>query len=520
AMGAGRGRLVRQLLIEALLISSVAGTIGFAASYWVMSLGSKVYMPFPMPVAFDLRPDSTVLFLSVAATLMTGLVTGLAPALQITGTQLAPALKEAGEVFFAGRKVGLRKVLIVSQVAAALGLLVILGILSVGIRTTLGFDSGFDPRHLYIASFDPVRDGYTSQRAADFFRNLVADVQQLPSVQSAAWTESVPVSMPGAMVRAWDVGVPNVKPVRAIPHVVGDRYFETARISIQEGRSFGIADFADDANTVIVSAAFVRELGSTGASVGRVIEVENGELGPARILPGSFDHRLTVSRATRFQIVGVAADINEGLVVGKPRPAVYLPLRASAFANPPVQGIALLIRAVPGSDVLADLRKRVARIDAAMNVIDPHSMKERIARFTAPLRMAVWTYGAVGVFGLILAAVGVTGLTAYSVVRRTREIAIRLALGASRWQVVSLVTREGLVLTSIGTALGMALAAAGASLLTAMDSTVARVTSTSTTDPVVLIGAPLVLGCVTLLACYIPARRCLRLNPALTLKHD
>ena len=162
-----------------------------------------------------------------------------------------------------------------------------------------------------------------------------------------------------------------------------------------------------------------------------------------------------------------------------------------------MQGITLLIRTLPGADVLASLRESVARIDSTVNLIDPQSMEERINRFTAPMRMAAWTYGAVGVFSLVLAAVGLAGLTAYSVARRTRELGIRMALGARPGQVMALVTRESIVLVVIGTLLGMVIALAGTRLLSAMNATVGRVTGTNTADPFVLIGAPAVLALVS-----------------------
>jgi ABC-type antimicrobial peptide transport system permease subunit len=170
--------------------------------------------------------------------------------------------------------------------------------------------------------------------------------------------------------------------------------------------------------------------------------------------------------------------------------------------------------------MLPAIRESAARVDDRINAIDPQSMDERIDRFTAPMQAAAWTYTAVGVFSLILASVGLAGLTAYSVARRSRELGIRMALGARPGQVMTLVTRESAVLVAVGTVLGLAIAFFGTRLLSAMNATVGRVTGTNTTDPVVFLGAVVALAVVTVLACYIPARRCLRIDPASALRQE
>jgi predicted permease len=520
AVGAGRGRLVRQLVIEALVLSCLAGAIGFAASWWIMSLGSTVRMPFPMPVAFDLRPDLRVFAYCVGIAVAAGLSTGLIAAIRTVGGELLPALKQGTDLSGASNRWNLRQSLIVLQVAAALGLLIVVGVLSVGMRTTLGFEKGFDSRNLFMVSFDPGRDGLPPGQVESFFRNVMASVQQLPGVHSAAWTESVPVSMPGSTLEAWDPSSSAPSPIRAVPHVVGERYFETAGIPILDGRAFRSGDLAPDTNAVIVSAQFARRLWGSASAAGRMIAVREASMGAAKILPAGFDYRKSDLRLERYAVIGVVEDISEGLVVEKPRPAVYLPLRTSRYANPPVQGITLLVRTVPGVDMLPAIRESAARVDDRINAIDPQSMDERIDRFTAPMQAAAWTYTAVGVFSLILASVGLAGLTAYSVARRSRELGIRMALGARPGQVMTLVTRESAVLVAVGTVLGLAIAFFGTRLLSAMNATVGRVTGTNTTDPVVFLGAVVALAVVTVLACYIPARRCLRIDPASALRQE
>jgi predicted permease len=523
ALGASRARLIRQLLTESMMLAIAAGVAGFLASTWLMTLGSQVRMPFPMPVAFDFRPDGRVLLLTIAVSLCTGLVFGLAPALQATRNDLASALKEGGNLFIrAHRRFSLRNVLMVSQVAGSLTLLVVLGLLSLGIQTTLGIQTGFDAKNLYLISVDPVRDGYSGERAAAYFEKLLDRVKALPSITAATLTETVPVSMPGSAVTVSTPSGPQRTSIRAMKHVTGKDYFDTAGIPILLGRSFRKQDEAEQSGVVIVSEALARQLWEGGESVGRRIEIGNGEIGAPKILPGSFDFRPTVSGGglQSFEVVGVSADVAEGLVVGKPRPALYFPLRPSSYRHPSLQGVTLMVRAKPGVDALAAVRREMSLIDEGVTPFNARSMNEQIAQFMAPLQMAAWTYGLIGVFGLVLASVGLAGVTAYSVAQRSREIGIRMALGAKSQDVLSLVMKEGFVLVAAGTSIGMAGAWAGARMLAAMNSSVGRVSSTSTSDPTVLIGAPLVLAVLALIACYVPARKSVQIDPAVTLRQE
>jgi macrolide transport system ATP-binding/permease protein len=523
ALGASRARIIRQLLTESMMIAVAAGIIGFVASMWLMRLSSRVRMPFPMPVTFDFQPDGRVLLLTLALSLCTGLLFGLAPALQSTRTDVMPAIKGGSGIFFrTHRRFSLRNLLMVGQMAGSLTLLVVLGLLSVGIQTTLGIQAGFNPKNLYLISLDPIRDGYSAERAAALFARLLDRVKALPGITDASLTETVPVSMPGTAVT---ISMPSGRQrvaLRALKHVVGVGYFDTTGISILYGRGFSKGDDARHSTRVIVSEALARELGNGGEAVGQEIEVGNGEIGPPKILPGSFDFRPTVmgNGVRTFEIIGVAANVAEGLVVQKRRPALYFPLTLASYTQPSLQGVTLIVRAAPGVDGIAMVRREVSAIDDGIVPFNARSMEDQIGQFIAPLRMAAWTYGLIGVFGLVLASVGLAGATAYAIAQRRREIGIRRALGASNQDVLWLIMSEGLVLVTIGTSLGMAGSWAGARILSAMNSSVGRVTSTSTSDPTVLIGAPILLAFLALIACYIPARKSMLIDPSITLREE
>jgi predicted permease len=417
----------------------------------------------------------------------------------------------------------LRNILMVSQLAGSLALLVILGLLSLGIQTTMGIQAGFNPRNLYLISLDPIRDGYSGAQAADFFQKLLDRLKRLPSVTAASLTETVPVSMAGSRVTFSTpaAGASNSRAVEsAIKHVVGKDYFDTTGIRILLGRGFRKEDEANGARAVIVSEELVREFWNAEDPVGRRIEIGSGAIEPPNVLLGSYDYRPAVEGRQVFEVVGVASDVTEGLVVEKPQRVIYFPLRTADYARPSLQGVTLMVRATPGVDALAAVRREISAMNTNITLFNSRSMAEHIAEFMAPLRIAAWTYGLIGVFGLILAAVGLAGVTAYSVTQRRREIGIRMALGARSNDVLGLVMKEGLVLVTAGTIIGMACAWAGARLLSAMNSSVGTVTSTSASDPVVLYGAPVLLAGLALVACYVPARKSMRIDPAVALRQE
>jgi macrolide transport system ATP-binding/permease protein len=523
ALGASRARIVRQLLTESMIVVAAAAVPGFLTSVWLLRLLSGVRMPYLIPVTYDLRPDAKVLMLTIVLTGFTGLLFGLVPALQATRTDLASAIKEGGNVRLPGRhRWSLRNVLMVGQFAGSLTLLVILGLLSVGIQTTMGIQAGFTPKNLYLISLDPVRDGYSAAQTTAFLEKLLDRVKLLPSVASASLTETVPVSLGGSRARVSVPGDRAHETIAVIRHVVGKDYFETTGIALPAGHAFRQEDVANPTAAVIVSQEFARQFWKGSDPLGRQIEIGDDALTPSGVLPGSYDYRVggAANRRKVFEVVGVAGDVAEGLIVQKPSPAMYFPLRPTDYARPAAQGITLMVRAEPGVDAVAAVRREMSAIDPNITPFNIRSMPEQIDQFMAPLRSSSWTYGFIGIFGLVLSAVGLAGMTAYSVAQRGREIGIRIALGAQRGNVLGLVMREGLGLVVAGTAIGMAGAWTGSRLLAAMNSSVGKVTSTSTSDSTVLLGAPLLLAVLALLACYVPARKSMKIDPVEALRQE
>jgi predicted permease len=515
ALGASRARLIRQLLTESMLVATGAGVLGFIVSVWLMRWASQMKMPFPIPISFDMNPDARVLMFTMGLTVFTGLVFGLAPALESTRTDLAPALKQGGNIQLPRRRRrSLRNGLVLCQMAASLTLLLLTGYMGLGIQSSLGLQQGFNPRNLYLIALDPIRDGYSSLQAAAFFDKLLDRVKRLPSVTAASLTDTVPVAMAGNAGVTFSVAGSNTG--NALRHIVGQGYFQTAGIPILLGREFR----KEDASAVIVSEELVRRYWDGRNALGQQIEIGNGEVAPALgALPGTFDLRpeLLGKERRTYEVVGVAKDLAEDFVARKKHPVIYFPLRDADFARPSLRGVTLMVRAVPGVDAIGAVRREISSMDASLAPFNARSMLEQIDEFMSPLRAASWTYGLIGAFGLILASVGLAGVTAYSVSRRGREIGIRVALGAQNRDVLALVLKEGVVLVTVGTVVGLAAAWAGIRVLSGLFFTVASVQSS---DPLLLVGAPLLLAFLALLACYLPARRSLRIDPAVALRQE
>lgn len=528
ALGAGRGRLIRQLLTESMLVAAAAGVLGLLMATWIMHLASQEKMDFPMPLAMHLEPDGRVLLFTLALAVFTGFAFGLAPALQATRTDLTPALKEGGNVRLRRyRRLSLRNVLVVSQVAGSLMLLLITGFLVIGHQRMTGLDVGFDPRRLYLLSLDPVRDGYSGSRAADFFQKVLDRVRKLPSVTSASLADSVPMTMIGKPGVTFSVdGERNSKVIRSgRKYDVSRDFFDTLGVSIVRGRGFRKEDEENGSTAVIVSERLVRECWKGEDPLGRRIEIGAEDIPgfalPSKGSPGARGPRMP-GKPRVLEVVGVARDMRDGLnMVGADTPpAIYIPLQPADFARSSLLGVTLMVRAVPGVDVVGAVRREISAIDDQLAPFKARSMPEQIDEMMYPVWVALWTYGCIGIFGLILASVGLAGVTAYSVTQRRREIGIRVALGATSGDVLGLVMKEGAVLVAIGTVIGLAGARAGIRLLSAAMSSIARASGTSASDPLLLVGAPALLAALAMAACYLPARKSMRIDPAITLRQE
>jgi len=523
ALGASRARLVRQLLTESMLVAAGAGALGFCLSMWLMHLASQVKMPLVIPVSYDLEPDGRAFVFTLFLSLFTGMAFGLAPALRATKTDLTPALKEGGAVRLHGfRRLTFRNMLVLSQVAGSLMLLLLTGFVVLGFQRSSGIEVGFDSANLYVMSLDPVRQGYSGARAADFLQKLLDRVQKLPSVTAACLTETVPMAVNGNPSVSFSTGLGSPRAIHSAHRfTVGKDYFDTLGVPILLGRGFRKEDEAAGSTAVIVTEKLVRVFWQGADPLGRRIEIADDQRPPSGLDSlGTFDHRFAAKGRQTFEVVGVVKDFKMLFAMEDPRPGVFFPLRASDYVQPSLRGVTLMMRAAPGGDVTGAVRHEISAMDASLTPFEARSMDDQIDQFMYLLRLAMKIYGTIGLFGLVLASVGLAGVTAYSVTQRSREIGIRIALGAARGDVLRLVMSEGIVLVAVGTVLGLAGACAAARMLSGMISAIATATSASTSDPVLLVGAPLLLAALALGACYLPARRSTRIDPVVALRQE
>jgi hypothetical protein len=384
--------------------------------------------------------------------------------------------------------------------------------------------AGFDPRNLYLISVDPVRDGYTAEQATAFFNRLLRRIQSVPGIESACLTDSVPGAING---RAWvqfsvlGPGVEHNKTVAsAMRYEVGHGFFQTTGIAILAGRGFDTRDESLDAMGVIVTEALASRYPDVTDLVGRRIEIGNDAVGGfVGLVPGTFDYRLRQHAGKQvFQVIGVAQDIVQDLGVQKPRPAIYFPLKPADYAQPSLQGVTIIAHATPGFDAIRAMQHQAAAIDSNITPFEPRTMVEQIVLFI--VRIAAWTYGFIGLAGLILATVGLAGVTSHAVMRRAREIGIRMALGARKLDVLALVMKETAALVAVGTVIGLLFAWAGTRALGFVFSSVAQSAAVTKYTPLLLFGAPVLLAALALFASYLPARRSTRIDPAATLRQE
>ena len=525
AMGAGRARLVRQLLTESMLIAVAAGGLGFLVAMGLMRLASRMRMPWVTPIALHLEPDKHCLMFTFALVILTGLAFGLLPALRATRCDLTPALKEGGAVRFSRyRRLNFRNLLVVAQIAASLTLLLIMGFLVIGYTRMTSVAVGFQPANLHLVSLDPVRDGFTGPQSAALFDRILDRIERLPFVTAAALTSHSPMEAlgyPASAISTMDQpgGKRTIRVARRF--LVGRHYFETVGVPIIAGRAFRKEDETKESRPVILSEHLAELLFPGENPIGRRIQL-GIEAVPGFNLGESTGTPARLRAAEPFEVVGVAHNVSDGLgaLQKQTYPAVYVPLSAADYAHPQLRGLTLIVRARPGVDALTAIRREIETVDSRLTPYGARTMAEQIDNVMSAVRVAGTTYACLGLFGLILASVGLAGVTAYSVARRGREIGIRMALGARRLDVLRLVMSEGAAMVAIGSVFGAAGAWAGMRALSGAMSQVASIAGSSTSDPLLIFGAPALLATLAMFACYVPARKSMRIDPAVTLRQE
>jgi predicted permease len=488
AVGAGRGRLVGQLLTESMLLFLLAGGGGLLLTAWLTRLLAAYHPPTPIRIDLDLSVDGRVMAFALLVALGTGLVFGMTPALQATRTDLVRGLRE-GETGRATSRSGLRSAFVVTQLAMSLLLLITAGLFARTLQSTLGSDPGFDPEGVAVAGINLSSHGYDGARASTVYRRLLDGLATSPEVESVALARIAPLSgdVLGGEIEAEVPGAGKTR-LSADFNVIDPEYLRTLRIDLRAGRDFTPADGEGAPAAAIVNETLARRLWANESPLGKRF----------------------VAAGVEREVVGVVGDAKYSSYRDEGLPFYYLPIAQNFSAD-----LTLLVRGrgEPAA-TLAAIGRELESIDPDLTLRQPMPLPAMLDFMLLPQRMAATLIGVFGLVGLLLAGTGIYGILAYHVSQRTREIGIRMALGATARGVLGLVVSQGLALTGLGIAGGLLLAFAATRLLSSL------VYGVSVTDPLTFMGVPLLLAVVAMAASYLPARRAIRVDPMVALRSE
>jgi predicted permease len=494
AIGAGRGRLIRQFLTESLLIAFAGGLLGLLVAQTGADLFSQFRIPTDIPVVLDFNLDPRVLLFTAGIAVASAILFGLAPAFRGSRPDLSSALKPGIAGGGKRRQFVGRNALVIAQVAGSLLLLVLATQSYRGVEFLLAAPAGFRTDHLLTATFDPSLARYTPAKTAEFYQRLLERARALGGVKSAALTEGVPFLPDGNPERVIPEGYrlpAGVEAVSVISDVVSEDYFTSMGIPVVEGRPFEPTDRADAPRVAIVNQLFAGRYYPNQSAVGRRFRLE-GAAGPV------------------VRIVGVARQSKYIFPVEPPIDFIYLPL-----AQSPRTAMTLLLHTAgaPG-DLAGPLRDLVRSLDAGQPVIGIRTMEEIFdQRARGTLNVLLRTIGGMGLLGLVLALVGLYGLMTYSVGLRQREIGIRMAIGADRLGVMKMVLKQGLVLAGIGVAIGV-------SVLLLASKPVMKLVGARSFDWSLLTLVAAGLLAAAAFGAYLPARRASLVDPNSVLRQE
>jgi predicted permease len=494
SLGASRGRVVRQLLVEALLLATLAAAAGLALAQWMLAALERLRPPVPLPVRLDFTIDGTVFAVTAALTVITAILCGLAPALQAT-RGLHQAAARSGVVPDRARRMPLRAALVVGQVAFSLVLLVLAGLFVRSLQASTRSDVGFDLDRILVATVDPSMLDYTPERGQQLYDALVARVRAIPGVEQASVAKVVPLALD------FDGGRRSMRPSGYQPrrgedmeihfNHVGPGYLATMGIRLLKGREFTDGDRRGTEPVIMVNETFAARYFAGRDPLAERVSI-TGPDGPW------------------LRVVGVTADTRYAT-----RGEAALPIMLVPFGQHYAAPAKLHVRASGDPAALAPaVRDAVRSVDPALPILALGALSERTGASLLPQQIAATQIGTFGGVALLLSLLGLYGVLARSVTQRAREIGIRLALGATPDAVLRLVLRQGLRLTALGLAIGVLLAAGAAQLAASF------LPGVTPLDATAFASAFLILAGAALVAMWLPARRTLSVDPAQALRSE
>jgi predicted permease len=490
AIGATRARLLRQLLIESVMLSMMGGLLGVLLAQWGAMSILRLAAQGPNLVPIDFRLDLRILGFTAAVSLLTGIMSGLAPALRATHVNPNPAVVE--ELIRGTQGARLSKALVIAQVGLSLLLLVGAGLFVRTLQNLKGLDPGFNRQNLVIFSVNPVLVGYPRDRAARFSAELLQRVEGIPSVRSAS------LSLFGLLEgNGWTTLaiVPGFSPSSEEDedvelNLVGPKFFETVGMTIVKGRSFEARDQQNSLKIVLINETMARQYFGSENPIGRRITVNGVE----------------------SEVVGLVKDAKSYSLRDRPTRKAYVPFPTEV----PFSGQTSFTVRADGdpASLVASIRQEARTLDPSVPLYGIRTMTEQIERSLSQERLIATLATFSGLLALLLVCVGLYGVISYRVVRRTGEIGIRMALGAQQSDVLWMVTRETLSLILIGVAIGLPVALAATRLITSL------LFGLSPTDPFTISSATFLLTVVCAFAGYLPARRASRVDPMAALRYE
>jgi predicted permease len=493
ALGSGRLRLVRQLLTESMCLALLGGLGGLLLTLWTTDFLPK-FFPVEEAGSLDLSIDWRVLGFTLGLSLLTGIVFGLAPALQASRQNLLPALKDdmgAPELRGFGR-FGLRNVLVVLQVALSLILLICAGLFVRSLRAASTADPGFDAENVLLTRMETrgVKMGREEEQL--FYGRVQEQMNSLPGVRSAALAYIVPISGGGMRTSVYVEGYqPKPKEDTELnTNIIGPNYFKTMGIPLVQGRDFNAADTKGAPGVVIINEEFARRYFPGASALGKRVRTD--------------------SEGPYLEVVGVAKNAKYRGLLEEPLPFFYTPLAQQGMSS-----MTLLVRTDGDPlEALPAVRDELKGLNKNLTLYEINTLSAQLAEALSNERMIAVLLGVFGVAALLLAAVGLYGVMSYAVARRTHEIGVRIALGAQTRDIMILVLWQGMMLLLVGAIVGLAASFALTRLMSSL------LYGVSATDPLTFAGITLLLASVALLACYLPARRATKVDPMVALRYE
>jgi predicted permease len=498
AIGAGRARVVRQLLTETTVLFAIGGIAGLVLARVLTSLLVSLLPSFPVPVNVSVPLDGRVVAFSLGLSFIAALLCGVAPALHASKTDVLTTLKDDGQAPM--DRLRLRSAFVVAQVAFSILLVITAAILVRDVDRVTSVDRGFDSRQVDVASVNLSMAGYTAASGSIFASQLLERVRAIPDVEAATLSDRQPD--PGSMIMG-GLSIPGISPPQGQPYfypnwsIVDSQYFATLRVPLIAGRDFTDADRDGVPRVAILGESAAKRFFPNKSAIGQVVQVHTGNLTAPN------------SPSSPLVIVGVARDVqfdpNQA-----PRLNLYVPMRQKY-----VSGITILARTKGPASVAEQIRALVTSMNPNLPVLSAQTLDSSgRGPVEAQLRVAATVAGSVGLIGLLLAAMGIYGVTAYTVARRTREIGIRLSLGAGSAAVVAMILRQGMTLVGIGLAIGLVLSVGIGRVLSAQRFGI------TAPGAATFIAATVLFVVVALIACYAPLRRAVRIGAMDALRYE